>query len=57
MYKRQPLTNATILGASLRRPFGPLRTMALILWNAMLLRLKGARYRNRPAAPDHEVSP
>lgn len=54
---RAPLTNAAILGASLRRPFGPLRTMALILWNALLLRLKGARYRNRPAAPDHEVSP
>lgn len=54
---RVPLSNAAILAASLRRPLGPLRGMALIFWNAARLRLKGARYRNRPPAPDHEVSP
>jgi len=52
-----PLTNAVILGAALRRPFGPLRTVALIYWNALRLRLKGARYRPHPPAPDNEVSP
>lgn len=52
-----PLTNAAILSAGLRRPFGPLRTVALIYWNALRLRLKGARYRPHPPAPDKEVSP
>ncbi len=52
-----PLSNAAILRAGLRRPFGPLRTMALIIWNAFLLRAKGAKYRDRPPAPDQEVSP
>ena len=52
-----PLTNAAILRAGLRRPFGPLRTVALIYWNALRLRLKGARYRSHPPAPDNEVSP
>ena len=52
-----PLTNAALLMAGLRRPFGPLRTVALIYWNALRLRLKGARYRPHPPAPDNEVSP
>lgn len=52
-----PLTNRAILMAGLRRPFGPMRTVALIYWNALRLRLKGARYRPHPPAPDNEVSP
>ncbi|MGV6812952.1 MAG: DUF1365 domain-containing protein [Brevirhabdus sp.] len=51
-----PLTNRAILGATLRRPFGPLRTMALIHWHALKLKLKGATYRTRPLPPENEVS-
>ncbi len=52
----RPLTNAGLLMAALRRPFGALRTMALIHWQALRLKLKGARYRTRPIPPAHEVS-
>jgi hypothetical protein len=53
---RRPLTNRAILGAALRRPFGPGRTVALIYWQALILWLKGARYRRRPAPPTQEIS-
>lgn len=52
----RPLTSAGLLKAALRRPFGALRTMVLIHWQALRLKLKGARYRTRPAPPEHEVS-
>lgn len=52
----QPLTNRALLRASLRRPLGGLRTMALIHWQALVLKLKGARYRTRPTPPGQEVS-
>ncbi|MGC8201870.1 DUF1365 domain-containing protein [Aliiroseovarius sp. PTFE2010] len=55
--KRQPLTNRVILGAALRRPYGAIRTIALIYWQAVRLKLKGARYRTRPQPPEQEVSP
>lgn len=50
------LTNRALLTAFLRRPFGPLRVMALIHWQALRLWWKGARYRTRPAPPKQEVS-
>ncbi|WP_300550094.1 DUF1365 domain-containing protein [Roseovarius sp.] len=53
---RQPLTNRALLRAGLRRPFGALRTMVLIHWQALKLKLKGARYRTRPLPPEHEVT-
>lgn len=53
---RQPMTNASLLKAYLRRPFGPLRTMALIHWQALVLKLKGATYRKRPAPPTHDLT-
>lgn len=53
---RQPMTSAGLLSASVRRPFGALRTIALIYWQALRLRLKGARYRSRPTPPEKEVS-
>lgn len=53
---RRPLTNRAILGACLRRPFGSRRVLALIFWQAALLRLKGARYLRRPAPPKHDLS-
>ena len=53
---RRPLTNAGLLKSALRRPLGAVRTIALIHWQALRLKLKGARYRTRPAPPTHEVS-
>ena len=53
---RAPLTNAGLLRAGLRRPLGALRTIALIYWQALRLRLKGARYRTRPTPPTTEVT-
>lgn len=54
--RRARLTNAAILGACLRRPFGSRRVLALIHWQALKLALKGARYRPRPVPPAEEVS-
>ena len=53
---RRQLTNRAIIGAALRRPFGPLRTMALIHWQALVLKIKGAPYKTRPIPPTEEVS-
>lgn len=53
---RRALTNAGILRACLRRPFGSRRVLALIHWQALKLALKGVRFRNRPSPPDAEVS-
>lgn len=54
--KRRPLTSTAILTSALRRPFGSLRVVALIYMQALILRLKGARYRPRPDPPDLEVT-
>lgn len=54
--ERRRLTNAAILGAMLRRPFGSRRVVGLIHWQALKLWWKGARYRARPAPPSDEVS-
>ena len=53
---RRPLTDGAILRAALRRPLGSVRTLILIYWQALVLRLKGARYRTRPEPPPHEVT-
>jgi len=53
---RRPLTNAGIVGAVLRRPFGSRRVLALIHWQALKLWWKGAGFRSRPAPPSSEVS-
>lgn len=53
---RAPLTNGSLLRAYLRRPFGALRTITLIHWQALVLKLKGARYRRRPPAPVTEIT-
>ncbi|MEO8241079.1 MAG: DUF1365 domain-containing protein [bacterium] len=53
---RAPMTNAGLIGASLRRPLGTGRTLALIYWQALRLKLKGARYRSRPTPPKSEVT-
>lgn len=51
-----PLTSQGILGMMLRRPFGTRRVVALIYWQALKLKLKGARYNPLPPAPETEVS-
>ena len=53
---RAPLTNRGILLALLRRPFGPLRTIALIHLQAAILGFKGAKYRKRPEPPNKEIT-
>ncbi len=53
---RKPLTNAGILRAVLRRPFGSRRVLALIHWQALKLWWKGATFRSRPLPPVDEVS-
>lgn len=53
---RRPLTNRAILHGYLRRPFGAMRTLALIYWQALVLKLKGAPYRRRPEPPAKEVT-
>lgn len=54
--KRQPLTNAGILRAMLRRPLGARRVLALIHWQALKLWWKGATFRPRPEPPQSEVT-
>jgi hypothetical protein len=53
---RRPMTMRSILRASLRRPLGSRRVLALIHWQALKLWWKGARFRNRPEPPLEEVS-
>ena len=54
--KRQKLTSASILSAAIKRPFGSLRVLALIHWEAAKLWFKGAVFRPRPTPPAQEVS-
>ncbi len=54
--RRVPLTNARILAACLRRPFGSRRVLGLIHWQALKLWWKGAEYRARPMPPADDVS-
>jgi len=53
---RKPLTSAGLIKSGVRRPFGAMRTIVLIHWQALRLKLKGARYRSRPAPPTTEVT-
>lgn len=54
--RRKPLTSLGILRASLRRPLGSRRVLALIHWQALKLWWRGARYRGRPEPPADEVT-
>lgn len=53
---RATMTNRGLIYASLRRPMGGLRISALIYWQALRLKLKGAKYRDRPTPPKTEVT-
>jgi DUF1365 family protein len=51
-----PMTERGLLAMLGRYPLGALRVFGLIHWQALRLRLKGARYRTRPQPPLEEVS-
>ncbi len=53
---REVLSNAGILRACLRRPFGSRRVLALIHWQAIRLWWKGAPFRSRPLPPAEDVT-
>ena len=53
---RPSLSSGALLGSAIRRPFGAMRVIALIYWQALRLALKGARFRQPPAPPAQEVS-
>lgn len=53
---RKPITNASIIKAAFRRPFGSRRVLALIHWQALKLWWKGATFRSQPQPPTEEVS-
>ena len=53
---RAPLTDAAILRACLRRPFGSRRVLALIHWQALKLWIKRAPFFTRPEPPNEDVS-
>lgn len=52
----RPLTPSGAIEACLRRPGGSFRVLFLIYWNALKLKLKGARYRALPAPPQQDIS-
>lgn len=51
-----PLTTRSVMSMAVRRPAGALRVMALILWQAAKLKIKGARFRKRTPPPAQEVT-
>lgn len=53
---RRPLRSIDILWSVVKRPFGSLRVLALIYYQAMILRLKGARMRPLPPPPEPDVT-
>ena len=54
--KRQALSNRSILTAAIKRPFGSLRVLLLIYWQALKIKIKGATFRPRPLPPTEEIS-
>lgn len=55
---RAPLTDRALAWSLLRRPFGARRAFTLIVWQALKLKLKKARFRpfRTEPVPDHPVS-
>ncbi|OIQ66532.1 hypothetical protein GALL_518960 [mine drainage metagenome] len=53
---RVPMTSRTLLAMVLRRPFSTFRTIALIHWQALRLKLKGATFHPHPVPPVEETS-
>ncbi|WP_417250043.1 DUF1365 domain-containing protein [Celeribacter sp.] len=53
---RDVATTRSLAWAAIRRPFGAARVVALIYWQALKLKLKGAAFRPAPAPPEPLVS-
>lgn len=53
---RRPATNRSLAWAAVRRPFGALRVVALIYWQALILYLKRAPFLRKPAPPEPLIS-
>ncbi|TQS70303.1 DUF1365 domain-containing protein [Rhodobacteraceae bacterium] len=53
---RVRLRNRHIIAVVLRRPWAPVRTTALIYWQALKLKLKGARYSAPPPPPKKDLT-
>ncbi len=53
---RAPATSKGLASVALRRPFGAVRVVALIYWQALKLWLKGAPFRRKPKPPKPLVS-
>ena len=53
---REVLTNRSILGSALRRPFGSRRVLALIHWQALKLWWKRVKFNGPPTPPAEDVS-
>lgn len=49
-------TNSRLVWSALRRPFGALRVVGLIYWQALKLKIRGAAYAAPPLPPKDEVS-
>ncbi len=55
--RRSLASTPAILRHLITSPFASLGVMVAIHWEAFFLWLKGARYRSRPAPPDHPYTP
>lgn len=53
---RRPATTGSLVWAAVRRPFGAMRVLSLIHWQALVLYLKRAPFLNRQSPPDTLVS-
>lgn len=53
---RKPATSASLLLAAIRRPFGAVRVVALIYWQALILYFKRAPFLRKPPPPEPLVS-
>lgn len=54
--ERRPASSASLLWAAVRRPFGAVRVVALIYWQALILWIKRAPFRRKPAPPEPLIS-
>ncbi len=52
----EEMTDRELAASALRLPFGALRVLSLIHWQALKLKLKGAEYLRRPAPPKEQVT-
>ncbi|MFY0681619.1 MAG: DUF1365 domain-containing protein [Thalassovita sp.] len=53
---RAPARTGALVRAAVRRPFGALRVVALIYWQALKLWIKRAPFLRKPAPPAHHIS-